>query len=161
MRTHEPVALAFVSSALAFVLASTTACQPYFTQPSEPGGVARVDRVERLVSSLRAKGITVEMRGETSHQRNGYFSVSSKDLEAGGALLKAFEYDSEAKADADARQIGANGQPNPTAVLDWIAAPHFFKQGPLIVVYFGCSANILLILTDLLGVSIARGSGCH
>lgn len=161
MRKHERVALAFVKCALALVLASAMACQPYFTQPSEPAGVARVDRVERLVSSLRAKGVTVATRGETSHERNGYFSVSSKDLEAGGALLKAFEYDSEAKADADARLIGVNGQPNPNATIDWIASPHFFRQGPLIVIYFGCSADILLILTDLLGISIARGSGCH
>ena len=129
-------------------------CSESLIVPSEVG------TIEQLVNALRAKGLEVSVRGETSPQRNGYFSVPSRDVMAGEALLKAFEYGTASKADADAALVNHEGQPNPRAAIDWISGPHFFKQGRLIVLYVGCAEQVLTTLADLMGPLMASGPGC-
>jgi hypothetical protein len=131
-----------------------TACSRPLTVPSEVGTVSQ------LVNALRAHGLKVSVGGETSPQKNGYFSVSSRDVLVGDALLKAFEYGTAVGADADAARISADGQPNPRAHIGWIGAPHFFKHGQLIVLYIGCAEPLLQALDDLIGPVIAKGPGC-
>jgi hypothetical protein len=131
-----------------------TACASSVTVPSDVG------TVDQLVSSLRAQGLSVSLGDEASPQRNGYFSVSSRDVTVGDVRLKAFEYETATKADADAALITADGQPNPRAQVGWISAPTFYKQGQLIVLYVGCSADMMQTLNGLLGPASARGPGC-
>ena len=76
-----------------------------------------------LVGSLRAQGKSVSVGDETSPQRNGYFSVPSRDVLVGWARLKAFEDHTAEKADADAALISAEGQPNPRAAIGWMQRP--------------------------------------
>lgn len=129
-------------------------CSESLVVPSEVG------TIEQLVNALRARGLDVSMRGETSPQRNGYFSVPSRDVMAGEALLKAFEYGTASTAEADAALVDTDGQPNPRAAIDWISGPHFFKQGRLIVLYVGCADQVLRTLADLMGPALASGPGC-
>ena len=138
---------------------SAAACSRPATVPSDPV-VSHVGTVDQLVGSLRGQGQSVSVGDETSPQRNGYFSVPSRDVLVGGARLKAFEYDTATKASADAALISADGQPNPRAAIGWIAAPHFYKQGQLIVLYVGCANDIITTLENLLGPAIATGPGC-
>lgn len=147
MRLLQAVALATLSF-------SATACSQSLTVPSHVG------TVDQLVNALRAKQLNVSVGGETSPQRNGYFSVSSRDVTVSGALLKAFEYETAGQADADAALISVDGQPNPTSQIGWISAPHYYKQGRLIVLYVGCAKNILQPLDELIGPAIAKGPGC-
>ena len=138
---------------------SAAACSRPATVPSDPV-TSHIGTVDQLVGSLRAQGKSVSVGDETSPQRNGYFSVPSRDVLIGGARLKAFEYDTAGKADADAALISAEGQPNPRAAIGWIAAPHFYKQGQLIVLYVGCATDIVAALESLVGPAIAKGPGC-
>ena len=138
---------------------SAAACSRPATVPSDPV-VSHVGTVDQLVGSLRGQGKSVSVGDETSPQRNGYFSVPSRDVLISGARLKAFEYDTADKASADAALISAEGQPNPRAAIGWIAAPHFYKQGQLIVLYVGCSNDIITTLETLIGPAIATGPGC-
>ncbi len=145
--------------AIAALGLSAAACSRPATVPSDPI-VSHVGTVDQLVGSLRGQGKSVSVGDETSPQRNGYFSVPSRDVLIGGARLKAFEYDTANKASADAALISADGQPNPRAAIGWIAAPHFYKQGQLIVLYVGCANDIITALENLLGPAIATGPGC-
>ena len=121
---------------------SALACSRPATVPSDPV-TSHVGTVDQLVGALRGQGRSVSVGDETSPQRNGYFSVPSRDVLIGAARLKAFEYDTADKANADAALISADGQPNPRAAIGWIAAPHFYKQGQLIVLYVGCANDII------------------
>jgi hypothetical protein len=86
-----------------------SACSQNLTVPSQVGSV------DQLVNALRAQGRAVSVGGENSPQRNGYFSVSSRDVFVGEMLLKAFEYQTAGSADSDAALISPDGQPNPRA----------------------------------------------
>jgi len=63
--------------------------------------------------------------------------------------------------DSDAALISPDGQPNPRAQVGWISAPHFYRQGRLIVLYVGCTGEIIETLNGLMGPAIARGPGCN
>jgi hypothetical protein len=131
------------------------ACSPGATAPGE------VETVNELVDAFRAKGLRVSLGGETSPRENRYFSVSSRDVMVGEARLKVFEYRAAGQADGDARLISNEGQPNPRTAIGWIAPPHFYKQGRLIVLYVGCADDILRVLDELLGAAVANGPGCN
>lgn len=138
---------------------AVAACSRPATVPSDPV-TSVIGNVDQLVGSLRAQGRSVKMGDTTSPQRNGYFSVPSRDVLVGDERLKAFEYETASKADADAALISADGQPNPRAALGWIAAPHFYKEGQLIVLYVGCASDIITTLETMIGPAIATGPGC-
>ena len=132
----------------------STACSNRLTVPSEVG------TVDQLVNALRAQGLNATVGGQTSPQTNGYFSVSSRDINVDGTPLKAFEYETADKAEAEAALISADGQPNPRAQVGWISAPNFYRHGQLIVLYVGCGP-IRQTLEELMGSPVARGPGCN
>ena len=134
---------------------SILSCSQPVTVPSEIG------TVDQLVNALRAQGRAVSVGSENSPARNDYFNVSSRDVHVNEALLKAFEYHTSDRADADAALIRPDGQPNPRVQVGWISAPHFYKQGRLIVLYVGCSGDVVETLSELMGPAIATGPGCN
>jgi hypothetical protein len=75
--------------------------------------------------------LNVSTLGETSAGNNGYFSVGSKDLKVGDDLVKVFEYSTAREADAEARLISSEGQPDPRMAIARINAPNFYKHGLL------------------------------
>ena len=137
-------------------LAVTAACS------SSPvsGPTSEIGSSNQLVTALRAKSLSVSTLGQTSAGTNGYLSVGSTDLKVGDDLVKVFEYSSARQADADASLIDSEGQFGPRLHIGWITAPNFYKHGQIIVLYLGCSNEIVEALTDLLGQAIARGPGC-
>ena len=70
--------------AIAALGLSAAACSRPATVPSDPV-TSHVGTVDQLVGSLRAQGRSVSVGDETSPQRNGYFSVPSRDVLIGGA----------------------------------------------------------------------------
>ncbi|MCI0397835.1 MAG: hypothetical protein L0322_23280, partial [Chloroflexi bacterium] len=68
-----------------------------------------------------------------------------------------FVYPTMAEAQADAARITANGyiiageEGQPSISVDWIAQPHFYQQGNLIVLYVGEDPSILSLLETVLG----------
>ena len=59
-------------------------------------------------------------------------------------------------AEADAAQIGPDGNPR-TTMVTWIAPPHFFRADRLIVLYIGDDPTVVDLLTALLGPPFAGG----
>ncbi len=70
------------------------------------------------------------------------------------AEVQVFEYADAADADDDAAQIGPDGQPR-TAMVEWLAPPHFYRAEQLIVVYVGDDPAGLDLLAGLLGSPFA------
>ena len=112
---------------------------------------------DQLAQQLRGQGLTVSMDGEIGNM--GFFAVPAHQVLAAGQRISVFQYSSPDKASADAALISPDGQPNPRAQIDWISVPHFYRQGFMIVLYVGCSSQILAALKATVGPPFITGGG--
>ncbi len=128
------------------------ACAP---QPQSedvaPQGGATEDRAS-LMDALRAAGAEVES-GDPVEQ--AFFAVTGQIIKVDGADVQVFEYESAEAMEADAAQVSADGGSVGTSMITWVATPHFFKSGRLLVLYIGDNAAILDLLKGVLGEQFA------
>jgi len=68
----------------------------------------------------------------------------------GDQNVHVFEYRTVKAAELDARKVSSTGSSADTSMPIWIAPPHFFKSGRLIVLYVGEKASVLKALKDAL-----------
>jgi hypothetical protein len=108
-----------------------------------------------LGAALRAAGATVEPAGPVSQP---FFEVSGRILRVNSADVQVYAFPDEAAAAAAAGRILPDGSglgpPTPTRIT-WVAAPHFFRSGRLIVLYVGDDPAILDLLRAVLGPQFA------
>jgi hypothetical protein len=138
-------------AAVPFVLL-TVSCE--HRSPIEPTSSAVLDQ---LLQALRQQGFSVALAGEISPQTNGFFSVPARQIRVNEAQVDAFEYANAEAAAMEAARISPDGQPSPTVRITWMSTPRFYRQGPLIVLYVGCSAEIVQALQATAGAPIAVG----
>lgn len=105
-----------------------------------------------LVDSLRAAGLRVEPAGEVDQP---FFSVSGLVFSVPGGDVQVFEYDSNEAAQADAGQIAPDGNPIGPTMITWIAPPHFYRAGRLLVLYLGSDSQVMAALEATLGPQFA------
>jgi hypothetical protein len=125
--------------------------------PQSHGGPVH-DQVS-LIDALRAKNVTVVISGTLSQPFLNPQSGTAVRI-SGGPLtntadLQLFEYPSASAASADARRIRPDGSGTATAIVDWIAPPHFFVKGQVMVLYVGSDSAVLSLLQSLLGPQFA------
>ena len=117
---------------------------------SSHGGPVR-DYVS-LIDNLRAAGATVEPAGEVSQP---FFSVPGYVIAVNGEQVQVFEYQDEAAADAEAATVSPDGSTVGRTAVSWVAPPHFFKNGRVIVLYVGSNPATLDLLQRALGPQFA------
>ncbi len=105
-----------------------------------------------LVDALRAAGATVEP-GDTVEQV--FFTVMGQIIKVNGADVQVFEYESAEAMEADAALVAPDGGSIGTSMVTWVATPHFFKTGRVLVLYVGDDAAILDLLKSVLGEQFA------
>ena len=123
--------------------------QPPPPPPSHGGPVT--DYVS-LIDNLRAAGATVEPAGEVSQP---FFSVKGNAITVNGENVQVFEYADAATADTEAALVSPDGSSVGTTMISWVAAPHFYKTGRLIVLYVGDDTAVINVLEDVLGAQFA------
>lgn len=74
------------------------------------------------------------------------------------ARLNVFEYASAEAAAREAALVSADGQPRATARLTWVSTPRFYRQDRLIVLYVGCSPDIVRALQATIGPPFVTGA---
>jgi hypothetical protein len=129
--------------------------------PATPQGgdqIAGVTDHASLIQALEACGLMVEVVGPVEQpflqpESGTILRVSGEPLTQ-PVDLQVFEYGDPEQAVADAAQIGPDGNP-PTMMISWLAPPHFFQAGSLIVLYLGEDQPALDLLTSLLGPPFA------
>ncbi len=119
----------------------------------EPAGPAT--DYASLVSNLRAAGATVEPAGEIIQD---FFSVEGKAIKVNGEDVQVFEYPDNAAAEAEAQLVSPDGSSIGTSMPFWVAPPHFYKAGRIIVLYVGENANVMDALESVLGAQFAGRS---
>jgi hypothetical protein len=125
--------------------------------PQSHGGPVQ-DQVS-LIDALRGKNLTVDITGGVSqpflHPQSGTTIRLSGGALAAPADVQLFEYGSAASAETDAHQIRADGSGNATAIVDWVAPPHFFLKGRVMAIYVGTDPVVVSLLQGLLGAQFA------
>ena len=105
-----------------------------------------------LVDNLRAAGATVDPAGTISQP---FFVPEGQLLTVNGEDIQAFEFASMVEADAIAETVSADGSSVGTSMIFWVAPPHFYKAGRLIVVYVGSDSGVINILQEIMGSQFA------
>jgi hypothetical protein len=125
--------------------------------PQSHGGPVQ-DQVS-LIDALRAKNVTVDISGTVSQPFLSPESGTAARLGGGplttSADLQLLQYGSASAASADARQISPDGSGTATTKISWVAPPHFFLKGRVMVLYVGNDAAVLSLLQSLLGRQFA------
>ncbi len=132
---------------LGFALLFGSGC-PFIT----PGGTTTF---EQLVDDLRAAGNAVEV-GDTISQP--FFSVEGQVITVNGEDVEVFEHASAEAADEEAALVSPDGSSVGTTQIEFVATPHFYKSGALIVLYVGDDPAVSDPLEAVLGPQFAGGS---
>lgn len=112
------------------------------------------DSVDGFAGALRADGAEVEVAEQIEQD---FFSVPAQRLVVNGEDIQVLAFASEDAASQDASQVSADGYEIGTAMVTWIATPHFFQCGNLVVLYVGDNAGMLELLEGQLGAQFAGG----
>ena len=105
-----------------------------------------------LVDALRTQGATVEPGDDVSQP---FFTVEGRVIRANSQGVQVFEYADKAAADAEAELVAPDGSSVGTSMVSWVAPPHFYKVGRLIVLYVGDDATTIDLLETVLGSQFA------
>ena len=143
--------LLFMLTVLGAGCASPQPPAPTPTPPVVSHGGPVTDYVS-LIDNLRASGATVEPAGEISQP---FFSVKGNAITVNGENVQVFEYADAAAVEAEAALVSADGSSVGTTMVSWVAAPHFYQAGKLIVLYVGDSATVINVLEAVLGTQFA------
>ena len=105
-----------------------------------------------FVDSLRAEGATVDPAGPVLQP---FFVPEGRLLTVNGEDVQAFEFAGEVEADAIAETVSADGGSVGTSMAGWLAPPHFYQAGRLIVVYVGSESGVINMLQNIMGPQFA------
>ncbi len=114
---------------------------------------AQVTDYASLVDNLGKAGATVVESAERGALPS--FSVQSKVITVNGGDVQVFEYENATTADNEAALVSPDGFSVGTSQILWIAPPHFYKAGKLIVRYIGESESVIGALEGALGSQFA------
>ena len=109
-----------------------------------------------LLTDLRGIAESVEEGMQISQP---FFSVRGRIVQVEGEDVQVFEYETPEAMDAEAEYVSPDGYTFVTkdhiTSVDWIAPPHLYKAGRIIVIYVGSNENIIGMLENVLGAQFA------
>jgi hypothetical protein len=105
-----------------------------------------------LIDNLRKEGANVEPAGEVNQP---FFSAIGQTIIVNGENVQVFEYSDEVAADTEASLVSPDSSSIGTSMVGWIAAPHFYKAGKIIVIYVGENREVISLLETVLGPQFA------
>ena len=144
---RQALVISGISMALLFVPETwtrTSACRTSAIQTASAVKPA-LRNLRQLINALKTRGKKVRRKGRVEQP---FLSVKGQIITIDGEDVQVFEYRTAHAADFDAQNVSG---PNSTSLAMWIAPPHFFRSGRLIVLYVGEAPSVLEALGDLLG----------
>jgi len=151
MRRYDKIILALLLCGVIIM----TACSSTQGSPSSHG----MD-YKTLLKDLQAHDTTVVPAGDVSQP---FMHAQGHIIKIRSEQIQVYEYSTVADADTQASHTSSDGSTFTTksltgtsgSAVDWIAPPHFYKQGRVIVLYVGRNSTIMQILTKVLGKRFA------
>ncbi|MCZ6775442.1 MAG: hypothetical protein O7D34_03160 [Ignavibacteria bacterium] len=111
-----------------------------------------IEDVASLMDSLRVAGATVAQSGELEQP---FFSEKAQIITVNGGDVQVFEYAKADAAEDEAAKVASDGSTIDNNIVQWVATPHFYKTGNLIVLYVGESEDVMNVLETVLGSQFA------
>jgi len=139
-----------VRNLLLFVVTLTLVI--YGVSCTSPDESIPVTDYDSLINNLLAGGATVDQNGEIIQD---FFSVPGKSIMVNGEDIQVFEYNNQSVAETEAALVSPDGSSIGTSLPFWIAPPHFYKAGRIIVLYIGENNEVIKILENVIGVQFA------
>jgi hypothetical protein len=109
------------------------------------------DGADALVTELERLGAEVERRGPVEQP---FFEVTGELLAIDGVEVQLFEYPDARARRRDSRLVSADGTTIGTHQVTWVAPPHIWARGPLILVALGADHQTADRLEQALGVPL-------
>lgn len=118
-----------------------------------------------LKDALRARGATVQESRTASSSVT--FQGTGHQLNVNDAPMAVYEYGTAIAAQLDAARVSSDGSTfrggfwpfgGHAVTVDWIAPPHHYRRGRMIVTYIGSDVAITRLLTSVLGPQFAGGA---
>jgi plastocyanin len=108
-----------------------------------------------LIDSLQKEGANVEPAGEIIQE---FFSTRGQAIKVNGEDVQVFEYSDQSTAEAEAALVSPDGSSIGTSLPFWVAPPHFYKAGRIIVLYVGENVAVMDVLESVIGAQFAGRS---
>jgi hypothetical protein len=105
-----------------------------------------------LLSALRDSGL--EPR-QVDRITQAFFTVPATVYQIRGGELQVYEFPNEERAAREAEAVSADGSSVGTSKVLWMAPPHFFRSGALLVLYLGSDEQALDSLRAKMGPQFA------
>lgn len=122
------------------------------TPPALISPAGSIEDSAGLMDALSAQGVSVKAAGNIDQP---FFSVHGQSLKVNGADVQVFEYVDATAANQEAALVSRDGSSVGTTMVSWMAAPHFYKAGKVIVLYVGTDTAITATLQTILGPQFA------
>jgi len=139
-----------LTMAVVLLLSYGISCAQQEAPPVSHGGP--VSDYVNLIDNLRAAGATVDPAGDVTQP---FFSVKGQVIKVNGEDVQVFEYSDEAAVEAEAELVSPDGSSIGTSMVSWIAPPHFYNAGKLIMLYVGENSAVTDILESIVGSQFA------
>ncbi|OGO30945.1 MAG: hypothetical protein A2Z29_00950 [Chloroflexi bacterium RBG_16_56_11] len=123
------------------------------TESPAPTGTAVIDYAS-LEASLRQAGATVAEGGSVNQE---FFTVGGRIIKLNDEDVQVFEYGDRSTAEAQSKLVSPGGSSVGTSMITWVATPHFYLSGKLIVLYVGDNMVVKNVLEKVLGAQFAGG----
>jgi len=107
---------------------------------------------DQLVNAMEMKDLDVEQGGSVVQP---FFEPEGQVLVVEGQDVQVFEFSAETEAASAAGSISPDGSSIGTSMVNWVADPHFYHSGRLVVIYLGSDGRVLSALEDVVGAQIA------
>jgi hypothetical protein len=138
---------ALLRSTAALLLAAAC-CTALAAAETQPGSAS----AKTLLSALRDSGL--EPR-QVDRITQAFFTVPATVYQLRGGELQVYEFPNEERAAREAETVSADGSSVGTSKVFWMAPPHCFRAGALLVLYLGSDEQVLDILRAKLGPQFA------
>jgi hypothetical protein len=111
-----------------------------------------------LLSTLRTPTSSM-LFAEAGEISQPFFGVKGRIVNAYGGDIQVFEYETPDAMEAGSEYVSPDGYTFKTnsrvTSVEWIAPPHFYKAGRIMVIYIGSDAQITDLLEKTLGMQFA------
>lgn len=134
------------------VLGRVEPAQGTFMIQRSSSSVSWAKNLRELINKLQKGGERVTRKGRVEQP---FLSVKGQIITVGEQDVQVFEYRTIKAAERDARKVTGTGPSAGTVMPMWIAPPHFFRNGRLIVLYVGDKSSVIKALQDTLGPQFA------
>ncbi|MCH7662887.1 MAG: hypothetical protein IH859_03345 [Chloroflexi bacterium] len=143
-----------ISAGLVFlaITLSASACQSQPQVPPTDTQLPLGPATQVFADDLRAAGANVTTGIRLTQP---FFSVGGIVLTVNGEDLHVFEYPDEASAQSDAALISPDANTINGEEMAWLAPPHFYRRGNLMILYMGDDPATLNLTEQIVGKQFA------